>query len=167
MLPGGCTTLPARPPGRRGVPALRRSLPVVRGQEWGHSGRSLTVTFCPGRHAQLTPLERQVAVTDLYPEGEKWLLFYHLRLYHESKGISCSSLSNLSTVLTSKKKKKRTKERYYLMATKYLNQGHQPTAEPKRADGSQHEVGRAHSSLIITTGKRTGFWGETVVFIDP
>lgn len=65
------------------------------------------MTFCPGRHAQLTPLERQVAVTDLYPEGEKWLLFYHLRLYNESKGISCSSLSNLSTVLTSKKKKKK------------------------------------------------------------
>lgn len=100
------------------------------------------------------------------PRRGETALFYHLRLHHESKGISCSFLSNLSTVLTSKKKK-RTKERYYLMATKYLNQGHQPTAEPKRADVSQHEVGRAHGSLIITTGKRTGFGGETVVFIDP
>ena len=98
----------------------------------------------------------------LLPRRGEMALFYHLRIYHESKGVGCSFLSNLGTVLTSKKK--RTKERCYLMATKYLNQ---PTAEPKRADVSQREVGRAHGSLIITTGKKTCFWGEIVVFIVP
>ena len=58
---------------KKGCPCPRWSLPVVMGQEWGFTGRSLTVTFCPGRRAQLTPLEHQVAVTNFCPEGEKWL----------------------------------------------------------------------------------------------